>query len=882
MALKTATCVMSATSKATIFPRYIPATVSYQARTPDAPVVVYDSDMNRVAHLPYAYNIGYEKKINQVWSATFYLPYDDPHAGECLPLRFVEIYDGSVRIGLFRITTRKVSHTATRKAWWFQCEHVLATLNDSMLVDVHNAGSTDYTSGAIEYILARQDPVRWELGQCDWSRNFLYRWENVTLLEALLEIPKRFGEDYQWTFDTTSYPWTLNLVSPSTTVAAYIDYSRNLQEITREEDARELYTRLWAYGQGVQGSTAQVSIRDVNPTGEDFIDADTISTYGIIERVWVDQRYTDSQSLYDAAVERLAAHKTPIYRYTLKAADIYPLTGEEIDKFELGAYVMVDDEELGIETSDRVVAISKPDIQGKPGEVSIQLANRMREFTDLTDVIYSPSLDDVVDGGAFARVLSTSIEAGLIKLSAIPGGSLGAFPSPPSIAGLYLGASHMGYHDGSSWITYMDIDGRFKLVGTDSYLEWNPTGGGSLSIKGTVTITSGDTYDDIQQALADAATALEVADGEIVGFYQDTEPTSGMSFGDVWIDTDGASPLDSSCIYRYEDADGGSQGTLAWRSAPTNAVGLVYLNAAEAQATADGKVTTFYQTSAPTAEGVGDLWVDTDDDNKLYRWSGSSWQAVTGALAAYNKVGTVLIEDGAVTADKVTTGELITRSGQIGNALITTAHISSLTVGDAWISDVSVDKLTAGTLDGQYIILADGGYIAQGKTSYNDSTAGFWLGQGGVNALFNIGDANYFLKWTGTEILVKGKMWGTLETDLNFAGHDAYNCSGLRGGTGTSSQWLNFANHTWIGVNTNSYLYLGNPASLNSTGHLYLRSNANCDIILDSDDDIALGAANAAYKMYIQDWSETGGSRTGWIKVVINGQNRYIWLHTVD
>jgi len=124
---------------------------------------------------------------------------------------------------------------------------------------------------------------------------------------------------------------------------------------------------------------------------------------------------------------------------------------------------------------------------------------------------------------------------------------------------------------------------------------------------------------DIAQALADAATALAVADGEIVGYYQDSEPSAGMHFGDIWIDTDGHDPLEAADIYRYEDAAGGSQGVLAWRAAPTNAVGLVYLDMASAQATADGKIMTFYQAGIPTSTDAGDLWIDTDDDNKLYR-----------------------------------------------------------------------------------------------------------------------------------------------------------------------------------------------------------------------------------------------------------------------
>ena len=46
------------------------------------------------------------------------------------------------------------------------------------------------------------------------------------------------------------------------------------------------------------------------------------------------------------------------------------------------------------------------------------------------------------------------------------------------------------------------------------------------------------------------------------------------------------------------------------------------------EAKVDTKARTFVQTSAPSATATGDLWVDSDDDNKLYRWNGSSWVAV--------------------------------------------------------------------------------------------------------------------------------------------------------------------------------------------------------------------------------------------------------------
>jgi len=129
------------------------------------------------------------------------------------------------------------------------------------------------------------------------------------------------------------------------------------------------------------------------------------------------------------------------------------------------------------------------------------------------------------------------------------------------------------------------------------------------------------------QAETDAGVAQATADGIIQGFFQDAEPSIAQSsFGDIWIDTDNSAVLDSSAIFRYENQDGGalvdatgdtscSSGTsacaISWRSSSSSAIGGVYLKAYQAQATADGKIVTFYQSVVPTGS-LGDLWVNTD------------------------------------------------------------------------------------------------------------------------------------------------------------------------------------------------------------------------------------------------------------------------------
>lgn len=47
--------------------------------------------------------------------------------------------------------------------------------------------------------------------------------------------------------------------------------------------------------------------------------------------------------------------------------------------------------------------------------------------------------------------------------------------------------------------------------------------------------------------------------------------------------------------------------------------------------TVNTKVRTFSQNSAPTATATGDLWIETDNNNKLWRWSGSAWVAADDA-----------------------------------------------------------------------------------------------------------------------------------------------------------------------------------------------------------------------------------------------------------
>ncbi len=92
--------------------------------------------------------------------------------------------------------------------------------------------------------------------------------------------------------------------------------------------------------------------------------------------------------------------------------------------------------------------------------------------------------------------------------------------------------------------------------------------------------------------------------------------------GDVWFDTDDGNKQyywTGTAWVSVQDTAIAAATTAA--TAATNAANAATAAAAAAQTTADGKNRIYRQTTQPTGGTYveGDLWFDTDDDNKFYR-----------------------------------------------------------------------------------------------------------------------------------------------------------------------------------------------------------------------------------------------------------------------
>lgn len=509
-----------------------------------------------------ATGVSWELNLNGVGLAEFSIPITDPMAGEVQRLRYAELWEGDRRVELFRIDTIDKSRSDSAMLE-VQCTHVLDTLNDKVMKGIHTSTGTVAT---MAYLMAQQDLAQWQTGTIDFADAFTHAWTNFTIWRAIMELPKQWAVDMVVGYDTTTYPWTLDLLTPPTIVVSLVQEGKNLASITRREEARKLVSRLYAYGKGA--GTQQLTIASQNVTGsieaitapaaagqkvvavlvgasfthgqrvyiqsnvglwennevdtvagnnvtmlnnllnsyvvaggsvsvaEEYVQDAALWAAGVrVTRVLNEQTVTGAaqlKAIADATLLKLAA---PWYTYTMKMVDLSRLAGLAYGHLHVGTMVRLYDTKIGRDVEARIVKLKRSNVDGRPGDITVTLTNRLDEFPGYGDAAYANNLDGVENGNTYGRILATSIFNGRIILSETVGnvdwanidmkpdfGDLVAMADDPTISSLYLSALYMGFWNGTEWRAYIKGDGTFKFyIGATDYIQG---AGGVVTIRG--------------------------------------------------------------------------------------------------------------------------------------------------------------------------------------------------------------------------------------------------------------------------------------------------------------------------------------------------------------------------------------------------------------
>jgi hypothetical protein len=316
----------------------------------------------------------------------------------------------------------------------------------------------------------------------------------------------------------------------------------------------------------------------------------------------------------------------------------------------------------------------------------------------------------------------------------------------------------------------------------------------------TVSLTADFTVTDVVPVVAatteDVAGVVVLVDGKTKAYYQATAPTSGMTEGDIWFDTD-----DGYKLYYYTGS--------AWASVQDTSIAAAQSAATAAQTTADGKNKIYRQGTTPTGTfSVGDLWFNTSNDNSISRWDGSSWVANTLGNNALASISANKITAGTIDASVITVSNI--NAGNISTGTLAAARIAA---GSLDASKITAGTITATQISSSYVYA---GTIAAGNITTGTLSATVSLAAvSGTIGGFTLA-STYLSGSGGFTLYSNGTIDGGLSNTL------FYGYANIGGGTATGERFIVTGNSSFVGQaifsgNTTSQTHFFSPFATNVT-----------------------------------------------------------------
>lgn len=289
---------------------------------------------------------------------------------------------------------------------------------DSLSDDVYNViaeeAETKTATQWLALILAKQTVTRWQLGTCAMPDSVAVKIKtNYQDLWTLMETVRQTRPGYWWTFDYSTYPWTISLAALPDVVASEVRLSRNIESAQISISDQELCNKL-VFTVSDDNGVSAVSVYD---------DAASQAAYGVRTRCTdiKSDEIPSGMTAAEYAVQELSKNSSPIVTVQISGADLSNLTGEPLDQITLGAKCRAVLPELGAPVVERVVSLSWPDLYNAPDHIKVTLSTEPASLTG--SIANAKKMAEVVkrsggggggrkaDKDGWAMVLTDTIEA---------------------------------------------------------------------------------------------------------------------------------------------------------------------------------------------------------------------------------------------------------------------------------------------------------------------------------------------------------------------------------------------------------------------------------------------------------------------------------------
>ena len=309
-------------------------------------------------------------------TATMTLPAD-----ESVPDRsWMELFTVNGSAGVYRASMpQDVYGSPTTQV---KLEHGVVEIGDYIIkADIEKTAKT--LTQAMTQLFTYYPGSKWQFGTAisgDVTLEAKYGDNLLTTINKM--VSQVSGAMLSYNFSTS--PWTLNVVSKGTTVSAEGRLSRNVRSAYIKRDDSNLCTRVYMEGLGADGAIG-------------YMDADTISTYGIVEKkIDGNSEYTQ-QEAQTVAGSYLAKYKIPSYSVSISGIDFSAVTGETLDRVALGKLYRLAVPEDNVSIEENIIQISWNDVYGNPEDVDLTLAEEEKTLVSIIKQKNEETKQDIED-----------------------------------------------------------------------------------------------------------------------------------------------------------------------------------------------------------------------------------------------------------------------------------------------------------------------------------------------------------------------------------------------------------------------------------------------------------------------------------------------------
>lgn len=480
---------------------------------------------------------------------------------------------------------------------------------------------------------------------------------------------------------------------------SYYTDELNLKSIDIQSNSTDFYTRILPLGK--DGLTIE-SVAG-NKIIENYTYSNKKKTY-----IWKDERYTNAQSLYDDAVEKLNELAQPYIAYSCNLIDL----GQSC---EIGDVITLIDKYTHTRIKQRIVKLKcypeNPDNNTcEISNLKLTFSEYVQKYNNAADTVDNITNDNgTVDGDAIDNIDASKV----LNLETVIANNAKFIEVSAEIVNISKALQATSAKVGDLEVT--------KLSATDADLKYaniklSNIAAGSIKTAmidtgavGTAQIADGSitdakivdlTANKITSGTIDAANievinlkAANITVGTINGKQIAEGAIDTSKFGTDVTDWMNTTDKDiENAAQKADTANTNAAGALSTAEAAKLLSAAASKTAEGAQLTADGKNTIFYQTTTPSTESrkTNDIWFNTADSNKMYYFDGKGW---------------VLRQFG---------------TNAIANASITNALIADATIQNAKIANIDAGKITSGYISASRLAA---GSVTIGKldsTTQND------------------------------------------------------------------------------------------------------------------------------------------------------------------